>query len=281
MVPLILFAFNRPQKLQLIVNAILGQSIKPHKIVAFLDGPREKPDHKPIAQCLQILESMRDRVDIEIMQRSVNVGCPRNIMNGVHTVASNFDKFVVLEDDTLPSGHWYEAMVSLLDAYNNSPEVVTVGSFPSVLSKSLDSYAPDVILSPRFSCWGWGSWSSKWFRFYDDWWSHCQGGQPWRFDGISGRGGHDIVNAMRFANPGQYWDVAMATTMLANNWKQAIPKWYMVRNIGADVHLEPARLDLMYSHNSVTDRVPVVLPGSTDFDDRVCDAVCDYVRVFA
>jgi len=165
MIPLVLFTYNRTDTLLRVIEAIRYQTKMPDKLIVFSDGARV-PTDDGILNVRKMLHSI-DWLDTEIIERPKNLGCAPNIINGLTTVFKDHSQAVILEDDVLPARHFYEAMVLMLEHYSANEQVFAVGGYPSV-SKAVANYPYDVIMSPRFSCWGWGTWAECWNRIADD-----------------------------------------------------------------------------------------------------------------
>lgn len=277
MTPLIIVAFNRPKKLQRIIDAIKAQTKKPDRIIAILDGARNEQETALVVACRQALSTIAD----EIIERDRNHGCAANIMHGVIEVTDRYSRFALLEDDTLPANHWYESITKLLDHYESEPKVGAVGSFPSILNGSLPNYQHDTILSPRFSCWGWGSWSAKWRTIHEIWTHYkANGSVPWDLAEMPGHAGYDIVGMLRNAPPGFLWDAVVAAAFLKLGLLHAIPRYYLTHNIGADLHLPESRIQFMWSHNPIQERVPQTFPP-VELNEDVAAAVRAYVHAMS
>lgn len=275
MTPLIVFAFNRPDKLDRVLQAVWRQTTRPEKTIAFCDAPR---NHQDAPKC-QLVQRLLRSYGAEVHVRPHNFGCAGNIMYGVNEVAGQHSSFVVLEDDTLPAPHWYASMLLLLERYGEEKRVGAVGAFPSVLRGSLPDYPHDVLFSPRFSCWGWGSWASRWGTIFEEW-SAYRGNQGLPFDPayLPSHGGGDISGMLQNCPRGSLWDAMVAGTFLYHDWLQAIPSYYLVHNIGADIHLGQDRIDFMWANNPIQARVPGKFPPVVEMREDVNAAVRDYVR---
>lgn len=277
MTPLVIVAFNRPDRLRKVLEAVKNQTRKPDRIIAFIDGARGDYDRGLVGVTKRELTAVAD----EVNERPHNYGCALNIMRSIADITARYDRFVLLEDDTLPARTWYEAMCDLLDRYEHEPRVGAVGSFPSILNGSLPDYPHDVIYSPRFSCWGWGSWSAKWQLIWSEWEQYRTKGPPWDPSKLPLHGGADIPGMIQNHPTGQLWDGMVAGSFLHHGLLQAIPKYYLVHNIGADLHLNQQKLHFMISNNPIQERAPSNHPPAVEFNEKVAAAVCDYVRAMS
>jgi hypothetical protein len=277
MIPLIIFAFNRPDKLRRVIAAVKQQTQKPDVVIGIVDGPRNDDDVNKIRRCCLEMETVAD----EIITSDRNLGCAANIMGGVNQIMERYGAAVVLEDDTLPARTWYEAMCSMLRHYVTDDVVGAVGSYPSILKGSLPGYQYDVLLSPRFSCWGWGTYQHKWHTVYDEWLKYrATGSAPFDLGSLPGHAGGDIANMIASHPPGQLWDGVLAGSFLHHGLLQAIPRYYLIHNIGADIHVSQSKIEFMLSNNVIEERVPIAYPPLS-LDADVGAAVRSYVNAMS
>ena len=232
--PLVVFAFNRPNKLRETLGAIRRQTIQPPRIIAFVDGQRFEAEHDAVEDCVNQLHKMPNST---VYWREKNYGCAHNIMRGLDQVVSEYSEFLVLEDDVVPAEGWYEALSSMLKHYEHNPKVATVGSFPTVLRNKLADYPYDVFMTPRFSCWGWGSTSLK-FKEIIECWKRYIVNDTGDLTHVTDSTGIDIVNMLKSDPDRRLWDAVVAAAMMSRGQVQAVTKTFMSTNIGADLHLE-------------------------------------------
>lgn len=267
MTPLVLFAYNRPDKLSLVLAALAAQTRRPSQVTAFLDGPPHQPG---VRQCRTLLA----RHGCEVVERSENSGCARNISAGLSEAVSRFERFAVLEDDTVPGAFWYETMCLLLDAYADDGSVAAVGGYPSIRAGHFAARPEDVIFIPRFSCWGWATWSHKIAKSVQE---ALTGELDWNPAALPGHAGHDIGPMILQHPPLTIWDGVIAGSFLAHGLYQAVTKYHLVENVGA-ASLSPHQAAIM-AENAIVDKLPASWPAAYHHDPEVCAAVCDYVRL--
>lgn len=274
MTPLVLFSYRRPHLLVQVVKAITNQTQKPDHIIYCNDGP---PDQQTRA-----CETLIDDIGIPTTKiiRQVNHGCAPNIMSCLNELVNgnimSCDRFVVLEDDVVPANSWYQSMCILLNRYDGDPNVGAVGGFPSIMANRLRDR--DVIASPRFSCWGWGSWNRKWLEASQDWYHYMNHARPpWDPLALPHHAGSDIGQMVAHSPPGTIWDGVMAGAFLHRKWLQVITRYYLTNNIGAGAHIPESSVQWMMDNSKMDDRIPTVLPDA-ELHQEVCHAVCEYVN---
>lgn len=257
MIPLILFTYNRVDTLQRVLDAIQAQSKLPDKLIVFSDGA-QVPTDDGVPKVRKILHGI-DWLDTEVIERPNNLGCAPNIINGLTTVFRSHTQVVILEDDVLPARHFYEAMILMLEHYSADEQVFAVGGYPSV-SRTIANYPYDVIMSPRFSCWGWGTWADRWNRIADD---LAQRKLPYSSpEEIPTHAGDDLPPSTLQvrSRPDLYWDIPIALHCLRNNWFHAITNYYLTNNIGLTsgdhgrAHSES--MQFMQENNAIEEKAP-------------------------
>jgi len=279
--PCVLFAFNRPNKTNHVISALRSQTVMPPKLIVFSDGPQDSTDEQNVYAVRQIIHSI-DWIDVELIERERNFGCAQNIIQGLTDVFQHHDRAAVLEDDTLPAAHWYESICLLLDNYANDPMVFSVGGYPSIKADALLDYPYDVILSPRFSCWGWGTWSNQWQDILTE--LHNFKNPFKNPDNIPRIAGSDLRESIRLVDerPGYYWDYPISLLCLHRGLLNALTRYYLVQNIGTDSgthgkHLSQAILRFIEENNRIEERLPASLP-QVILMDSISQAVQQYVN---
>jgi hypothetical protein len=279
--PVVLFVFNRPEKTGRVLAALREQSRRPPKLIVFSDGPRSLEDEADVAAVRSIINSLT-WTEVELFERQRNMGCAQSIISGLTDVFRSHERAVMLEDDTMPGRTWYESLCMMLDCYADIRQVFAVGGYPSIESKALGDYPFDVILSPRFSCWGWGTWADRWHGIAED---LRQFRNPFESpDNVPLHAGFDLRDgAQAVANrPGFYWDLPLALLCLHLGLLHALTRYYLINNIGTDGtgthgNVPPALIKFMAENNQIQERLPVAFPPVSLRED-VCQAVQQYVK---
>lgn len=272
---LIIYAFNRPHKLREVIEALRHQTIQPSQIIAFVDGQRYEAEHDAVQDCVNQLHKVPN---CTVYWREKNYGCAANIMLGIEQVIKDHESFVVLEDDVIPATGWYEALSMMLECYKNEPKVATVGSFPTVLRGKLDQYPNDVFMTPRFSCWGWGSTAEAFGPIVRRWKSYRAGNEN-GLTKITDSLGVDIAHMIQSDHGHQHlWDAVVAAIMMSECKVQAVTKNFMTTNTGADLHLEYHQNQLFILNSALQNKIPKSFPESLDVQPDVRAVISEYIN---
>lgn len=276
-VPIITFVFNRPSTTKTVIEAIQKQTKLPKEFYIFADGPRNDEDRLKLEEIKKIIKDI-SWVKVVPIFRDKNLGAAGNIIDGLNQIFSTYKKAVVIEDDVLVAPHFYEAMCILLDRYEGDKQVFSVGGYPSMLPRDLHQWKSDVVLSPRFSVWGWGTWQDRWKNL------NClqNKGLPVELEKIPSIAGQDVKGMMAeyCKRPDFFWDLKILHETLMKNQLHALTGYYLANNIGLNNGDHgnasfPAQ-EFSQKFNPVTDKIPNSFP-ETRFDRRITKFISNYL----
>jgi hypothetical protein len=159
--PIVVIAFNRPKNLELVLFSI-SVAIEGRPVYIFVDHPRQgrTGDVAPCAAVSRIVgDFARNKPSVNIIKRSENLGCRRNIEQALDYVFGNYDRAIILEDDCLPSDDFLPFCEIMLNRFENDPTVglITGGNFLNISQECGDYYRTRYPL-----IWGWATWARVW-----------------------------------------------------------------------------------------------------------------------
>ncbi|KYC36353.1 sugar transferase [Scytonema hofmannii PCC 7110] len=160
--PIVLLTFTRPDLLEQVLSALAKQTLKPKKILAFIDGARNEKDKKLIKKSINLLQGFSNTIPVDIISRSHNLGCDVNAVTALTQVFNHFSAAIYLEDDVVPNPYFYDRMCRLLVAYRDFPQVFSVtayANFPQGLNQVIQE---DFMVSQRVFALGLGTWADRW-----------------------------------------------------------------------------------------------------------------------
>ncbi len=232
--PIVLVAFTRPEFVIQVLDALEKQTLRPDRIIAYLDGARHEQDEIKIRACVDLLEIFSTEIPVEIRRRTENLGCDRNTLEALTEVSTQYESLVHLEDDVIPNSNFYDRMVRLLTAYKPYPQVFSISAyanFPDELEAQISS---DFMASNRVFSLGFAVWSDRWQSL--DLLASAQNYNPFiSFDQIPAnlQTKYTIVNQFFIEkNHKTDWVITLTLAALAKNYIHIIPKRSFVNNIG-------------------------------------------------
>src|SRR3989344_7185223 len=163
--PVVLLAFNRPEKTQRVFNEI--KKARPDKLFIVADGPRNGTDK---SKCEAVRDIINRQIDwpCQVFKNYAerNLGCKVRISSGITWVFQNVEEAIFLEDDCVPDPSFFPFCQELLEKYRNNSRVMSVSGYNMAVRdssfKSLNSY----YFSNIGLILGWASWRRAW-QYYD------------------------------------------------------------------------------------------------------------------
>jgi hypothetical protein len=280
MTPIIFFAFNRPDTTQRVLEALSRQTKPIPRLIAFCDGARHDEEQALVQQVRQLLKAVT-WTEVELVERERNYGLVENIVGGIDEVLGRYERAVIVEDDILTAPHFYETMCLLLDHYQSARNVFSVGGYPLILPDDLKKYSYDVLMSVRFSVWGWGTWSERWQElsvFIRDFQN------PYgTADAVADEMGRDTQHLVRQLekNPDFTWDVQVMVLSYYRGYLHALSRSYLVNNLGLETGVHGERMPAYFlrfiaRNNPLHSALPQRLPPPVR-DEQVAQAVKTYL----
>ena len=116
-VPVVLFVFNRPEKLRRLLSVLA--EVRPTTLLVVADGPRvENADD--IVRCGEVRELVAG-VDwpCEIVRNyaDANLGCDARIASGIDWAFERVGEAILLEDDLVPDPSFFTWCSAMLSRY--------------------------------------------------------------------------------------------------------------------------------------------------------------------
>lgn len=234
--PLVLFAYNRPDHLRRTLDSLRQNPLAAQSLLcAFSDGPKTAADAPAVAAVRKILRKTSGFSGVEIEETPENRGLAASVIRGVTRVLETHGRAIVLEDDLEFSTDFLAFMNAALGAYADRADVFSVSGYLYPIPLPPD-YAPDVLLLPRASSWGWATWRDRWEKA--DWTvsefpellKNPAARQPLL------RGGDDLWPMLQKQQRGlvSSWAVRWSLAHARHGGYGVYPRASKVRNTGAD-----------------------------------------------
>jgi hypothetical protein len=159
------FAFNRPDHLGRLLDSLLSNpQFHSSPLYLFVDGPRDCNDNKMIQEVQNVIESKLINVRFDLIQREINLGLSRSLIEGISKILNIHDKVIVLEDDLVVSPKFIEFCNEGLVHYEMDLKVASIQGY----SKELNYDKHDTYFLRGADCWGWATWKNRWQEFQED-----------------------------------------------------------------------------------------------------------------
>jgi len=163
--PLAIFAFNRPDHLQrllqsLAVNPRLDEC---HPFI-FCDGPKDPAQAPSIEATRNVAREWIKKHGGELVERPQNRGLAASIVGTVKELCDAEGRAIVLEDDLVLRPQFLHFCLEGLRRFEDSPQVKQISGYAYPIDAPV---AESGYFLPLTSGWGWATWRRAWKDF--DW----------------------------------------------------------------------------------------------------------------
>ena len=163
--PIALFVYNRQEHTRRTIDALKQNSVACESdLIIFSDAPRSEVQAKAVREVRQYIREIDGFKSVSLVEREVNLGLARSIIDGVTTIVNKFGRIIVLEDDMVTSSYFLTYMNEALEKYADDERVVSIHGYVYPVKQSL----PEAFFLPGADCWGWATWSRGWACFNSD-----------------------------------------------------------------------------------------------------------------
>lgn len=160
--PVILFAFNRPDKLRRSLEVLAAAAMAAETdLFIRIDGPRNEADAEKVAAVREVALAARGFRHVNVEWADTNQGLGSSVIQGINRILNLSETVIVLEDDLMVSRGFLVYMNEALRKYADDGRVFSVCGYTNRVT--LPKYYPfDAYFGPRSSSWGWATWRNRW-----------------------------------------------------------------------------------------------------------------------
>jgi hypothetical protein len=164
LIPVVIFAFNRPAHISDLLSSLsLNPEASATQLFIYLDGPRNDDDKTKLSEVSKNISKFNTHFgQINVIKRQRNCGSALNIVTGINEQFKTYDALIILEDDLIVSKKFLSYMNTALTNYENEKQVFHISAYS-------DFHTTSPIVTCHFSsgmnCWGWGTWRDRWLYF--------------------------------------------------------------------------------------------------------------------
>jgi hypothetical protein len=230
------FCYNRARKLKACIDALLkNPECTSLDIIFFSDGYKKEADKDAIIEVRSYIDSITGFKNVIKHYRDHNFSTGPNFREGLSFLSSNYDEFIVVEDDLIVSANYLKYLLDGLDFYRKNPSVFCITAY--VFPVNFKQYPYDTIVYKRFCSYGWAGWSDRLKNVI--WDNNALKDLMNTSPGFKKRlnaEGYDLVRLLKKQISGTIstWDIQMQTHVAENRLKVIYPVISKVSNIGFD-----------------------------------------------
>jgi hypothetical protein len=234
-IPVIIFAFNRPQHLQYTLIALAANKLaKQSEVTIFCDGPRSAEEQQRTRAVVEVARQAVGFRNLSVVERTGNLGLAQSVIRGVCEALTVYEEIIVLEDDLVTSPYFLLYMNEAMKIYADAPEAASVHGwcFPNTVQDP-----PETFFLKGADCWGWGTWKRAWKFFEPDAGKLIEALH--RLDMVHAfncNGTYNYLSMLHAVMLGRVdsWAVRWRASAFINNMYTLHPGRSLVQNIGTD-----------------------------------------------
>ncbi len=163
--PIILFTYKRLGHTQRTVESLLRNNLaSSSELIIYIDGPRSDEEISQVGSVKNYVKNIKGFKSLHVIEREINFGLSKNIIEGVTEVLGDFDEAIIIEDDLVTSPFFLEYMNISLRKYLNETQVASIHGYTYPVNLTL----PETFFLRGADCWGWGTWRDRWTEFNQD-----------------------------------------------------------------------------------------------------------------
>lgn len=232
--PVALFAYARPDHLARSLAALRADPLAPRTALhLFCDAPRNATAQAGCAAVRALVRGIEGFASVQVVERPVNFGLARSIIEGVSAMLQQHDCVIVLEDDLEVSPHFLRYMNEGLSLYAQDPAVAAIHGYLLPLRHPV----PETFFLKGADCWGWATWARAWQAFNPDGEALLQQlrtrGLTHEFD-LGGRYPYTRMLEHQVQGRNQSWAIRWQASVFLRGMVTLYPGRSVVRNIGND-----------------------------------------------
>lgn len=232
--PIILFVFARPDHTRRTLDALLANTLADQSdLIVYADAARNDEERERVNMVRSMVKVLTGFKSIIVIEREINFGLARNIIEGVSDVCGRYGRAIVLEDDIVTSPYFLIFMNAALDKYSQDSRIwhISGWSYP-INAEGLG----DTFLWRLMNCWGWATWENRWMQYRKE---PSKLVEEWSSRDISRFNLDGVENFWRQVtdnnkNKLNTWAIFWYATIFKNNGLCVNPTLSYVNNIGLD-----------------------------------------------
>jgi hypothetical protein len=163
--PIALFVYNRLDHMRRTVDSLKRNILaKDSDLIIFSDASKSKEQADRVRAVRCYIHQIEGFKSLTIIEREVNYGLAKSIINGVAEIVNNYGRAIVLEDDMVTSPHFLTYMNEALNKYEDDDRVICIHGYVYPTKEKL----PEAFFLRGADCWGWATWKRGWELFNPD-----------------------------------------------------------------------------------------------------------------
>jgi len=231
--PILLLVYNRPAQTERVLQRLTECGVT--NVFVSADGPKSEDDRiktDEVKSCINRHSSIISNSQF----LGQNQGCKKAVITGINWFFDNVDEGIILEDDCLPSPHFFPFINDLLSRYREERNIWMIsGNNPLGKWEAEGNH----FFSRIGHIWGWATWKDRWDDFRPE--------LPYIQAFIDNDGFEKAFGPTRLAQTRKEltikaksgeidtWDYQWMAQILTENGLAVVPSQNLVQNIGFEL----------------------------------------------
>lgn len=163
--PILLFVYNRLEHTRNLIDSLLVNHLASESdLFIYSDAEKNRQMAPDVRMVRDYIKNISGFKTVTIIERKQNYGLAQNVIDGVTTILSKYDRVIVLEDDLVVAPHFLDFMNDALELYKDEERVGHI----QACDFTKDSSLPETFLIKWTGSWGWATWDRAWKKFNSD-----------------------------------------------------------------------------------------------------------------
>jgi hypothetical protein len=160
--PIALFVYNRLDHTRRTVDSLKQNLLAQESdLIIFSDAHKLGTQSYKVAEVREYIHQISGFKSVTVVERDVNFGLAKSIIDGVTKIVNEHGRLIVLEDDMVTSPYFLTYMNEALDKYADDDRVISIHGWVWPVNETL----PEAFFLPGADCWGWATWQRGWKLF--------------------------------------------------------------------------------------------------------------------
>lgn len=155
--PILIIAFNRPNKIYKIVELL--NDFENLNIFISIDGPRNKDDIKKIDKIENIINILSTKNSLIVNRYKYNLGCSLHCSSAINWFFNKVEMGIIIEDDINIKKEFLYYCSRGLEIYRKEKLIFGIAGSPYF---SMPIFDKSDFLSIYPNIWGWATWKERW-----------------------------------------------------------------------------------------------------------------------
>lgn len=147
--PITLFVYNRPDHTRRTIDALRQNKLAQESdFIILSDAAKAAAQEDKVREVRQYIHQIGGFRPVTVVERAINFGLAKSIVDGVTSIVNQYGRIIVLEDDMVTSPFFLTYMNQALEMYAEDDRVISIHGYVYPVNKLL----PESFFFPGADC---------------------------------------------------------------------------------------------------------------------------------